>query len=112
MTTNTENELGIEYIKEIWIGYKDSANLQKWKELISPSLLINNEIWRKSDSLNFYFIKGNIKEVRSITFKVKSLEKAKQYLLKNNLFGRSISNKIELDRTQAFGLIIYLTEEE
>jgi len=112
MTTNTENELGIEYIKEIWIGYKDSANLQKWKELISPYLLINNEIWRKSDSLNFYFIKSNIKEVQSITFKVKSLEKAKQYLLKINLFGRSISNKIELDRTQAFGLVIYLTEEE
>jgi hypothetical protein len=112
MTTNTENELGIEYVKEIWIGYKDSANLQKWKEIIIPSLLINNEIWRKDDSLNFYFIKSNIKEAQSITFKVRSLEKAKQYLLKNNLFGRSIEHKIELDRTQAFGLLIYLTEED
>jgi hypothetical protein len=37
MEGDTQNELGIEYIKEIRIGYKGDANLQKWKELISPA---------------------------------------------------------------------------
>ena len=112
MAANNENELGIEYIKEICICYKDGSNLKKWKELISPKEFINNRIWKESNILEFHFIKSNIKEVQSITFKVKSLEKAKRYLLKNNLIGSFIDNKIELDRTQAFGLSMYITEEE
>ena len=104
------NELGIEYVKEICIGYEDISNFQKWKELISPMELTDNEIWKVSKLLNFYIIKSNIKEVRSITFKVKSLERAQQYLLKNNLFGNISDNKIHLDMAQAFGLSIYLTE--
>jgi hypothetical protein len=112
MNLDTENELGIEYVKEIWIGYKDSPNLQKWKELISPLELIDNEIWKESNILEFHFIKSNIKEVQSITFKVKSLEKAKRCLLKNNLIGSFIDNKIQLNKAQTFGLSIYLTEED
>ena len=112
MNADTENELGIEYVKEICIGYKDCYNLQKWKELISPLELIDNEIWKENNKLEFHFIKSNIKEVQSITFKVKSLEKAKLYLLKNNLFGSFVDNKIQLNKTQTFGLSIYLTQED
>jgi hypothetical protein len=107
---DTGNELGIEYVKEISIGYKDHPNLQKWKELISPMQLIDNEIWHESGNLDFHFIKSNINEVQSITFKVISLEKAKRYLLKNNLYGSFFDNKIQLQKTQTFGLSIYLSE--
>jgi hypothetical protein len=110
MTKDTENELGIEYIKEIWIGYRDKTNWQKWKELISPDKLIANNIWAEGNRLEFHFIKTRIKEVQSITFKVKSLEKAKQYLFKNNLFGDFIDNKVILNKAQAFGLLISFTE--
>lgn len=106
------NELGIEYVKEICIGYKDNPNLQKWKRLISPLELQSKEIWKVNDLLEFHFIKSNIREVQSITFKVKSLEKAKQYSIENNLFGRFVDNKIELDEAKTFGLSIYLTEED
>lgn len=111
-SVNYSNELGIEYVKEIYIGYKDTSNLQKWKELISPFELIDNEIWKESNLLEFYIIKSNIKEIQSITFKVKSIEKAKQYIVKNNLFGSFVDNKIQLDKAEAFGLSIYLTEED
>jgi hypothetical protein len=50
--------------------------------------------------------------VQSITFKVKSLEKAKRYLLKNNLAGSFIDNKIQLNKSKTFGLSINLTGEE
>jgi hypothetical protein len=112
MAANNENGLGIEYVKEIFIGYKDDSNLKKWKELISPSELINNLIWQGSNILEFHFIKSNIKEVQSITFKVKSLEKAKLYLFNNKLIGSFIDNKIELDKAQTFGLSMYITEDE
>jgi hypothetical protein len=110
INADTNNEPGIEYVKEICIGYKDRSNLQKWKELINPLELIENMIWQESNNLEFHFIKSNIKEVQSITFKVKSLEKAKRYLLKNNLFGSFAGNKIQLQQTQTFGLSIFLSE--
>ena len=112
MTKDSGNELGIEYIKEIRIGYKDNTNLKKWKELISPDKLVNNKKWAESNILEFHFIKDRIKEVQSITFKVKSLEKAKQYLLKNNLLGDYIDSKIIINKTQAFGLQIFITEKD
>jgi predicted adenine nucleotide alpha hydrolase (AANH) superfamily ATPase len=112
MNISTDNELGIEYVKEIRIGYNYSPNLQKWKELISPSELRNNEIWKESNILEFHFIRGDYKEVKSITFKVKSLKKAAQYLLKNDFYGCLQDNNIELDNAQTFGLSIYLTEED
>jgi hypothetical protein len=111
MTKDTGNELGIEYVKEIWIGYKDNTNLQKWKKLVGPEKLNNNKIWAESNTIKFHFIKSKIREVQGITFKVKSLEKAKQYLTKNNLLGDNIDNKIILDKTQSFGLQIFLTEQ-
>ena len=112
MNTDSESELGIEYVKEISIGYTDSSNFQKWKDLISPMKLIDNEIWKESSKLEFRFVKSDIKEVLSITFKVRSLEKARLYLLKNNLFGSYADNKIQLNKAQTFGLSMYLTEED
>ena len=112
MAKDTQNELGIEYVKEIRIGYKSEPNLEKWKELISPAELRENKIWEESNLLQFYFIKSDKKEVQSITFKVRSMQKAKGYLLKNNLIGSFIDNKIELDRVQTFGLSIFITEKD
>jgi len=110
MKINRDNELGIEYVKEIGIGYKDSPNLRKWKELISPSELIDNQIWNESNLVDFHFTESDYKEVKSITFKVKSLKKATQYLENNGLYGFYKDNKIELDKAKTFGLSIYLTE--
>jgi hypothetical protein len=112
MNTDSESELGIEYVKEISIGYTDSSNFQKWKDLITPMKLIDNEIWQESSKLEFRFVKSDIKEVQSITFKVRSLEKARLYLLKNNLFGSYADNKIRLNKAQTFGLSMYFPEED
>lgn len=106
---NRENDLGIQYVKEIWIGYKDSDNWQKWREIISPEKFSRKKVWVKSN-IEFHFIKSDIKEVRGITFKVKSLQKVKDYLLRNNLSADFGHNKIRLDEKQAFGLQVCFTE--
>lgn len=106
-----ENELGIEYVMEIGIGYKDNNNLQKWKELIRPGKLINSKLKEKSNKIMFHFRKSLIREVQDITFKVTSLEKTKQYLIKNNMFGNYIDNRIKLDTVQTFGLHIFFTDQ-
>lgn len=56
------------------------------------------------------FIPGSLKEVKGIVFKVKSLEKAKQYLAANRLTFTTIGKEIILEPTQAFDLLIYFAE--
>jgi hypothetical protein len=112
LTTRPENELGIEYISEIQIGYKDNYNLMKWKEFMSPLKLADSETLEGNNLPEIHFCKSNIKEVQSITFKVRSLEKAKKYLANNNLLGRTTSDKIQLNTARTFGLTIYISENE
>jgi hypothetical protein len=109
MEKNGGNGPGIVSVKEIWIGYKDNANLKIWKEVISPEKISNKKVWVKSN-VEFHFIKSNIREVHGITFKVKSLQQAKEYLVKNNLPADYTKNKINLDKSGAFGLMISFTE--
>ena len=109
---NVKNKPGIEYIKEIFIGYKEEVNFLKWKEFLYPLEFGKNDVCQINDSLQIHFTRGNINEVKGITFKVKFLAEAKQYLVKNKLFTTASDKKIKLSQTQSFGLSIYFTDEE
>lgn len=110
MNGNYTDGLGIEYVKEIRIGYRGDAQLQLWKELIFPSELNRRGIWKTENGLQMRFIQSSIKEVKAIMFKVKSLEKAKQYLVSNQLTFTTNGREIMLEPKKAFGLTIYFSE--
>lgn len=112
LKTIVRSEPGIEYIKEILIGYKEEVNFLKWKEYLYPLEIGENDICQINDSLQLHFTRGRINEVKGITMKVESLEKTKQYLLENQLFITGSDKKIKLDHTQSFGLTIYFSEVE
>ena len=109
---NPVSNPGIEYIKEIDIGYKGEINLLKWKELLDPLEIGENGTCQINDFLQLYFIKGEINEVKGITFKVGSIEKSQQYLMEIDLLSSTSDHKIQLDQTKTFGLTIYLTDDE
>lgn len=104
-----ENELGIEYIKEIEIGYTGEQNLQKWQAFLAPDFKDNQVV--HENSVRLVFSQGNAGEVKGILFKVRSLEKAKNYLLENDLLEKQAGELLYLDRTRSFGLTIALTEK-
>ena len=110
MNSNYTDGLGIEYVNEIQVGYPGNKNLERWKELIHPSDLKKGQVWHVSNSLNIRFVPKKIKEVNGITFKVKSLEKAKKYLSKNNIAFIQSRKNILLDKSATFGLTIILDE--
>jgi hypothetical protein len=112
LITQTINNPGIEYIKEILIGYKEEANIIKWKEYLHPLELGENDICQINDSLQIHFTKGKINEVMAITFKVESIVEAQQYFRENKLAGSATENKLKLNLSQTFGLSIYFTDEE
>jgi hypothetical protein len=110
LTSESKNELGIEYVKELWIGYKNQDGLSKWKDLIKPSKLKNSEIWNATNMPELHFIKSDIKEVMAIVFKVKSLGNAKRYLSENDLSPKIFRDKLELEKSKTFGLSIFFSE--
>ena len=112
LITTVKNKPGIEYIKEIFIGYKEEANLLRWKEYFYPLEFGRTDVCQINDSLQIHFTRGNINEVKGITFKVKSVVEAKQYLAENKFLITESDNKIKLNQTHSFGLLIYFTDEE
>ena len=110
--TSSEANPGIEYIKAIFVRYREEENLLRWKEFLHPHEIGNHGVCQVNDSLQMHFSRGDINEVEGITFKVKSLEKANQYLLRNNLLKVTSGRKTELDQSQTFGLVMYVTDEE
>lgn len=112
LKTIEKSEPGIEYIKEIFIGYKEEVNFLKWKEYLYPLEIMENDICQINDSLQLHFTRGSINEVKGITMKVESLEKTKQYMLENHLVITESDKEIKLDHTQSFGLTIFFSEEK
>jgi hypothetical protein len=110
MFRNTRNSLGIERIKEIRVGYADKKGLAKWKEVIKPSLMSDNRLWKINDDQSIRFIESDKREVNAVVLKVKSLKKAKDWLSENKLLGKVSKDEIALDSSKTFGLLIFLTE--
>lgn len=112
LITGERNNPGIEYIKEIFIGYKDEVNFLKWKEYLYPLEFGEFDVCQINDSLHINFTRGNINEVMGITFKVKSIVEAKQYLVQNKFQITAFDKKIKLNQIQSFGLSLYFTDEK
>lgn len=110
MNSKYTDGLGIEYVFEIQVGYPGNKNLERWKELIHPSDLDKDQVWHFSNDLNIRFIPDKIKEVKGITFKVKSLQNAKTYLKEKGLLGTEKNGTIAIDPKKSFGLSICFTE--
>jgi len=106
------NGPGIEYIKAIEVGYSDNVNYRRWNDFLSPTHIDDDNYYQINDTLEIQFTKSNIKEVKAITFKVKSLEDAASYFQSNDLFGSYIEEIILLDKSKTFGLQIYITEKD
>lgn len=110
LRSNPDNKLGIEYVSEIRLGYKNSSDLGRWNDLISPDKMTNQNVWKGSRMPEMRFIKSNIKEVMGITFKVRSLNDAKQYLTEKGLLAESNDTIATIKSEMAFGLELYFSE--
>jgi hypothetical protein len=109
MATNNRTGLGLEYVKEIWLGYAGPADLQAWMEFLGASGRINDTLWRLSQNQSIRFVRSEVKGVQGIVCKVQSIEQAERYLKETKTYGRSVDGRIELEKGKTCGLSIYLT---
>jgi hypothetical protein len=104
---STMESPGIQFISEIKIGYGNERNLMEWKKYLSP-LEFEDDVCRVNASLQIRFERDKINEVRSITFKVKSLNKARLYFEDNRIKFNDSVNLIRLDPDEVFGLTVLI----
>ena len=108
MAANNRDQLGFEYVKEIWLGYAGAADLQAWTEFLGPSGRVNDTLWRLSQNQSIRLVQSEVKGVRGIVCKVHSMEQAERYLKETKTYGRAVDGMIELDKSRTFGLSIYV----
>ncbi len=105
-----KNPLGIETIKEIRVGYPGTTAFTKWQEFMKPALITPEGIWKINEDQSIRFEKSRICEVKGIVFEVKSLGKAKAWLIENHLVGNIRIDEIEMDKSKTFGLSMWFRE--
>jgi len=102
---------GIEYVKEIQLGYVGPGSLKIWREFLGTPDRINDTSWRLNRNETIRLVRSKVQGVRGIVLKVRSLEKAEAYLKERSCVGRVVDGRIELDKGQTFGLSIYFSAE-
>jgi hypothetical protein len=108
LAANNRDSLGFEYVKEIWLGYAGLADLQAWREFLGASGRVNDTLWRLSQNQSIRFVRSEVRGVRGIVCKVRSMEQAERYLKETKTYGRTADGRIELDAGKTCGLLIYL----
>lgn len=109
LTLNHGGPLGIRSVREIAITLKNpKTDYAAWNQLLgarNPSGL-----WRLGSGPSIRLIPGTKNHVDEIIFSVSSLDRAKEFLKKNNLLGISSSKELSLDPFKVQGLKIRLLE--
>jgi hypothetical protein len=62
------------------------------------------------DSPAIRFVKSDIKEIKAIVVKVRSLENAIEYLKRNDMLGDMGDGRVEINKEKTHGLSIILKE--
>jgi hypothetical protein len=105
--------LGIEYIKEVelWVSDKEKA-LQKWQSLLSPYLFSPDGCFAVGDGPKLCMTESDKDSIHSIKIKVRSLKKAREFLLSQGLLGQDKKVSIILNPEKTFGILFEILDAE
>jgi len=84
---NQGGPLGVEYVSEIEVSYTDSQDMDVWEVFLAPYRTIGPNQWQLSEGPAIRLSKSETKEIKSVVFKVTSLEDAVRYLKAQDLLG-------------------------
>jgi len=102
--------LGIDYVKEIVIGYKNESVMEEWKKLLICENVGEQYYANLRLGPGIRFVKHNNNSILSMLIKVKSLENVREFLIKNDLAGTISDNEINIKTEKVQGLEIRLCE--
>lgn len=96
---------GIEYVSEILLLVKDKPGaLKKWQKFLAPSNE-KNGCFKIGNGPAIRIAESEKNCVRSIKFKVKSLEKARQFLKSKKILGSEKKDTVSTDPAKTFDIL-------
>jgi glyoxalase/bleomycin resistance protein/dioxygenase superfamily protein len=113
LVLNGGGPLGFQSVKEIVIEAEDlEKDTGEWQKLLVKRVDAPGIVWQVGDGPAIRLVPGEQERIRSIVFKVQSLEKAAAFLKKNSLLGAGTGSEISIDRRKIQGLNIRLVERK
>ena len=111
LTKRKGGPLGIEYLNEIVLGVTDyNKSLQDWQNLLDPIKPISEGFWEIGNGPTLRIVSSSEYGIKSIVFKIKSLEQARNFLELHDMLGHVSDNSIMLNKRIFYGLNINLIE--
>lgn len=101
--------LGMKGVKEIYIGYDSQERLDRWINLLKPAERKGN-LWRLPEEPSIRLVEDELEDIRLLVFRVRSLEKATEYLKQQDMLGNQGKDSVEIARAKTGGLRIILEE--
>jgi len=103
--------LGIEYVSEIKIGMRNKVEaLKKWQNLLKPNECCQDGCFDLGKGPSLRFLDSEQDCICSLTIKVKSLEKACDYLLIKGLIDAKDKYTVTTRPDKSFGILFEFTE--
>jgi hypothetical protein len=105
--------LGIEYVKEVELRISDKEKvLKKWQSLLSPHLLSPDSCFDIGDGPRLCMVESDKDSIYSIKIKVRSLDKAREFLSSRGLLGQDKKVSIILNPEKTYGILFEILETE
>jgi len=105
--------LGIEYVKKVELRVSDKEKaLQKWQNLLSPYLFSPDGCFAVGDGPRLCMVESDRDSIHSIKIKVRSLDKAREFLSSRELLSQDKKVSIILNPDKTFGILFEILEAE
>jgi len=103
--------LGIVHLSEIVIEVKDMTSaVTQWQNLLRPHQMDENHLFEIGEGPAIRIVKGDRDYIASLRFKVKSLDKAKNFLFQKGLLGEVYGSTIKTNPAEFWDLLFEFSE--
>lgn len=104
--------LGIEYVNEISLMIDNKKRLKDWKNLLSPvNNSPNNLLFEMGSGPAIKIVKANNNYIKSIKFKVRSMDAVFKYLKQYEIFGKKKEDVISTNPDKTYGVLFEFSEK-
>ena len=103
--------LGIQYVSSITLMVKNKKQaLKKWQNLLDPAA-VAKDYFTIGEGPAICLVEGDTDQIRSITFKVRSVKTAREFLKSKNLLGKSDGTSVFTDPVKTFDILFTFSEK-
>jgi len=102
--------LGVRYVKEVEVGVKDDSSMAAWQALLDPIKPVGETCWRIGKGPMVRLTGDSVNRIRSLTFRVRSIRRARMTLKALDLLGEVRDNTLTINPDVVNGLEFRITK--